>query len=41
MEKIYFDEKIDQNEELTEKNSENKLFITFAKIDKYFTRTER
>ena len=36
MEKIYFDEKIDQNEELTEKNSENKLFITFAKIDKYF-----
>ena len=36
MEDFYFDDKIEQNEELTEKANEKKSLITFSKLNKYF-----
>ena len=36
MEDLYFDDKTEQNEELTEKTNEKKSLITFSKLNKYF-----
>ena len=36
MDDLYFDGKMEQSEESTKNNNQNKSFITFAKLDKYF-----